>query len=202
MSLTLALKAHWQRTSTCPSVATCLCQFFLICVSSYAQVDALTQHKDSARTGVNSRETVLTLANVNGTQFGMLFKRVLDDQLYTQPLVVTGVHVSGGTRDLVYVKTVNNSVYAFDANDNEASLPVWHVNFGMPANVHSTDFGCSDIDGQMGIIGTPVIDKARGVLYVVALTRAGATTGQLTGFITDCTLWTWLPVRTCRRARL
>jgi outer membrane protein assembly factor BamB len=113
----------------------------------------------------------------------MLFKRTVDDQLYTQPLVVTGVAVSGGTRDLVYVTTVNNSVYAFDANDAEASRPVWHVNFGTPANVHSTDFGCLDMNGQMGIVGTPVIDKARGVLYVVALTQAGAPTGPRTGFI-------------------
>jgi hypothetical protein len=80
----------------------------------------------------------------------MLFKRVVDDQLYTQPLIVTGVEVGGGTRDPLYVTTVNNSVYAFDANDPDASLPVWHVNFGTPANLHSTDFGCLDINGQMG----------------------------------------------------
>lgn len=143
-------------------------------VSASAQVDVWTQHNDNARTGVNARETVLTPGNVNKAQFGMLFKRVLDDQMYTQPLLVTGVTVGGGTHDLVYVTTVNNSVYAFDANDAEAKTPVWHVNFGTPANLHSTNFGCLDINGQMGIIGTPVIDKARGVLYVVALTRAGA----------------------------
>jgi hypothetical protein len=148
-----------------------------------AQVDVLTQHNNNSRTGANLRETVLTPASVNATQFGMLFKRVVDDQLYTQPLVVTGVAVGGGMRDLVYVTTVNNSVYAFDANDAGAPLPVWHVNFGMPADVHSTDFGCLDMNGQMGIVGTPLIDKARGVLYVVALTRAGAQTGPRTGFI-------------------
>ena len=163
-------------------VVTALCAA-ITCVCAHAQVDVLTQHNDNFRTGVNLRETLLTPANVNQTQFGMLFKRVLDDQLYTQPLVVTGVTVGGGTRDIVYVTTVNNSVYAFDANDAEASLPLWHVNFGTPANVHSTDFGCLDINGQMGIIGTPVIDKARGVLYVVALTRAGTTSGPRTGFI-------------------
>jgi hypothetical protein len=163
---------------------------FLIAVSRFAmtglcanaQVDVLTQHNNNGRTGVNLRETVLTPANVNQVKFGMLFKRVLDDQLYTQPLIVTGVSVGGGTRDIVYVTTVNNSVYAFDANDAEASAPLWHVNFGAPANVHSTDFGCLDINGQMGIIGTPVIDKARGVLYVVALTKAGGATGPLVGF--------------------
>jgi outer membrane protein assembly factor BamB len=140
--------------------------------NAVAQVDVLTQHNDNARTGTNLREFVLTPANVNKGQFGMLFKRVVDDQLYTQPLVVTGVQVDGGTHDLVIVTTVNNSVYAFDANDAEATTPIWHVNFGTPANMHSANFGCLDINGQMGIIGTPVIDKARGVVYVVALTRA------------------------------
>ena len=154
----------------------------MLSVGAQTQVDMLTQHNDNARTGVNAHETVLTPANVNSTQFGMLFKRVVDDQIYTQPLIVTGVTAGGGTRDLVYVTTVNNSVYAFDANDAEATLPVWHVNFGTPANLHSASFGCLDINGQMGIIGTPVIDKARGVLYVVALTRAGTLNGPRTGF--------------------
>ena len=161
----------------------CLCFFAITGDGALAQVDVLTQHNNNARTGVALQETSLTTANVNETQFGMLFKRVVDDQLYTQPLIVTGVEVGGGTRDLVYVTTVNNSVYAFDANDSEASAPVWHVNFGMPANVHSADFGCLDINGQMGIIGTPVIDKARGILYVVALTKAGPVTEPGTGFM-------------------
>jgi hypothetical protein len=150
--------------------------------SAGAQVDVLTQHNDNTRTGVNLRETVLTPENVTKARFGMLFKHVVDDQLYTQPLIVTGVEVGGGTHDIVYVTTVNNSVYAFDANDAEAAAPIWHVNFGLPANMHSADFGCLDINGQMGIIGTPVIDKLRGVLYVVALTRAGAVTGPHTGY--------------------
>jgi hypothetical protein len=158
---------------------------FLVAVSAYshAQVDVLTQHNDNARTGANLRETLLTPGNVNKALFGMLFKRVVDDQLYTQPLVATGVEVDGGTRDLVYVTTVNNSVYAFDANDRESASPVWHVNFGTPANLHDADFGCLDINGKMGIIGTPVIDKARGAIYVVALTRAGSLAGPGTGFI-------------------
>jgi hypothetical protein len=155
---------------------------FLAAISAGAQVDVLTQHNDNTRTGVNLHETVLTPENVTKARFGMLFKRVVDDQLYTQPLIVTGVEVGGGTHDVVYVTTVNNSVYAFDANDAAAEGPIWHVNFGTPANMHSTNFGCLDINGQMGIIGTPVIDKVRGVLYVVALTRAGAVTGPHAGF--------------------
>ena len=74
---------------------------------------------------------------------------------------------------LVYVTTVNNSVYAFDANDPYASEPFWHVNFGTPPNVYDGKYGCSDMNGNMGIIGTPVIDAQEGTLYVVAATRVG-----------------------------
>jgi hypothetical protein len=102
----------------------------------------------------------------------MLFKRVVDDQLYTQPLVVTNVRIGGGWHDVVYVTTVNNSVYAFDANDPLATQPFWHVNFGTPASLHDADFGCLDINGNMGIIGTPAIDRANSILYVVALTKS------------------------------
>lgn len=136
-----------------------------------AQVNVLTQHNDSERTGANLNETVLTPSNVNVRQFGMIFKRVVDDQVYSQPLIVTNVAIGGGTHDVAYITTVNNSVYAFDANDPSASKPLWHVNFGTPANVNDWDFGCTDINGDMGIIGTPVIDEHSGTLYVVALTR-------------------------------
>lgn len=151
-----------------------LCASAVSAQTASARVDVLTQHNDNARTGANLHETELTPASVNKKHFGLLFKRGVDDQLYTQPLIVTGVNVSGGMHDIVYVTTVNNSVYAFDANDPDAAAPIWHVNFGTPANVHSAAFGCTDINGQMGIIGTPVIDKGRGVLYVVGLTHAGS----------------------------
>jgi hypothetical protein len=137
----------------------------------HAQVNVLTQHNNRERTGANLNETVLTPMNVNGRQFGMIFKRVVDDQVYSQPLIVTNVNIGGGLHDVVYITTVNNSVYAFDANDPTAERPFWHVNFGTPANVNDWDFGCTDLNGNMGIIGTPVIDGKSGTLYVVALTH-------------------------------
>jgi outer membrane protein assembly factor BamB len=144
----------------------------LLSLPMSAQVDVLMQHNDSARTGANLRETILTPENVNEKQFGMLFKRVVDDQIYTQPLLLSGVRIGGGWHDVVYVTTVNNSVYAFDANDQSATTPLWHINFGTPANVHDADFGCTDINGRMGIIGTPTISADKTTLYVVAVTKA------------------------------
>lgn len=146
---------------------------FLNGIYGIAQVDVLTQHNNLERTGANLYETALTHENVNVKQFGMLFKRVVDDQVYGQPLYVSHVKVGGGFHDVVYVTTVNNSVYAFDANEASASTPIWHVNFGAAPDLHDAKLGCEDINGKMGIIGTPVIDKQSGTLYVVALTRAG-----------------------------
>jgi mono/diheme cytochrome c family protein len=134
----------------------------------------LTQHNNGERTGANLNEVILTPSNVNTRHFGMLFRRVVDDQIYGQPLVVANVKLRGSTHDLVYVTTVNNSVYAFDANDPYASEPLWHVNFGTPPNVYDGKYNCTDMNGNMGIIGTPVIDAQAGTLYVVAATRIGS----------------------------
>ena len=138
-----------------------------------AQTDVLTNHNDDARSGANTHETILTPANVNQQHFGMLFKHVVDDQVYSQPLIATGLKVNGGTHDIVFITTVGNSVYAFDANDATAAKPIWQVNFGTPANLNSADFGCLDMNGNMGIIGTPVINPEKTALYVVALTKSG-----------------------------
>ncbi len=146
-----------------------------LCASGFAAVNVVTQHNNQRRTGANLDETILTPANVNGKQFGMLFRHVVDDQVYGQPLVVTDVRIGGGTHDVVYITTVNNSVYAFDANEGQSSGALWHVNFGVPANVNDGNFGCLDMNGNMGIVGTPVIDVQGEALYVVSLTRVRGT---------------------------
>ena len=92
-------KCCWKHSS-----ASCFVGLFLLVIMmpyAGAQVDVLTQHNDNYRTGANLRETTLTPDNVNQAKFGMLFKRVVDDQLYTQPLVVTSVSDGGRTRDVV-----------------------------------------------------------------------------------------------------
>jgi len=137
-----------------------------------AQVDVLTQHNDNARTGANLNETTLTPSNVNVNQFGMLFERSVDDQIYSQPLVVSNVDIGGVKHNVVYITTVHNSVYAYDADDASRTAPYWHVNFGPPVSGH---FTCHDFSGNYSIVGTPVIDKGANTMYVVDQTGSAFT---------------------------
>jgi len=141
----------------------------------------LTQHNDNSRTGANLTETQLTTNNVNTNQFGLLYSRPVDDQIYTQPLVMTNVNIPGkGRHNLVYVATVNDSVYAFDADDGTVTNAYWTRSFTnlpnivAPRNIDMTG-ACGgayhDFSGNMGIVGTPVIDPAAGTLYLVARTK-------------------------------
>ncbi len=135
----------------------------------YGQVSVLTQHNNHERTGANLRETRLTPARVASGRFGKLFSYRVDGQVYGQPLVAAHVATDGGFHNVVYVTTVHNSVYAFDA-DQYQKRPYWHDQFGPAPGVSDANFGCSDLNGQFGIIGTPVISAARRTLYVVSLT--------------------------------
>lgn len=143
----------------------------------------LTQHNDNSRTGANLNETTLNTSNVNVGQFGKLFVRPVDGQLYAQPLYVPGLAMPGGARNVVFVATMHDSVYAFDADDPAASMPLWHVSLGAAAPITYTvpntttaghDFGppgYADISVEVGVLSTPVIDPNTNTLYVVALTK-------------------------------
>ncbi len=136
-------------------------------------VDMLTQHNDQFRTGANTSETQLTPANVNSTQFGKLFSYAVDGNVFAQPLYVSGLAISGGTHNVLYVATMEDSVYAFDADSNVA---YWHKQFtgGTVTPVPITDITNNNnlnIHGHVGILSTPVIDRASGTIYVVARTK-------------------------------
>ncbi len=139
---------------------------FLLLVAtlpSSAQVSVTTQHNDLNRSGANLSETILTKTNVNVNTFGLKFRLTVDNQVYAQPLVLSGVSIGGGTHNVVYVATTNNSVYAFDA---DTGTQYWHVNLGTP--ISNVNYGrrCLDINGNAGIVGTPVIDTANNTIYV------------------------------------
>ena len=140
-----------------------------------AQVQVLTEHNDTFRSGANTNETRLTWANVKAAKFGKLFSLKVDGNIVGQPLYLTGVHFpNGSTHNVVYVATQHDSVYAFDADKNQA--PLWTVSYINPAagitSVPISAFGCAGTHfNEIGIMSTPVIDAVNGRLYLVAKTE-------------------------------
>lgn len=169
---------------------------FLLASTLSAQVDVLTANYDNNRTNANLSEFVLNKSNVNSAHFGKLYTFSIDGESYAQPLYLRGVNIPGaGTRNVLYVATMHNSVYAFDADAAGSTAPLWKVNFGTPVNPHDFDepadptanppfagIPYTDILNEIGILGTPVIDPDTGALYVVHYTYTGSGSSKAYAF--------------------
>ena len=146
----------------------------LFCFYLSAQVNVVTQHYDAGRTGWYNKETTLNKNNVNTGEFGKLFSRTVDDQLYAQPLVVQQVDIPGiGKKNIVYLASVNNTVYAYDADSANANTPYWQVNLSpagsRPVRQEDLTGACpGNFLSNIGIVGTPVIDTLTNTMYLVA----------------------------------
>lgn len=132
-----------------------------------------TGQYNNGRTSSNTNETILNTSNVTSSQFGKLFSWAVDDQVFAQPLYVPGVTIGGKTTNVVYVATMNNSVYAFDA-ENPGAGWLWHVNLGTNVTRSNvpTNAACptTNTTSELGILSTPVIDPSSHTMYVVAAT--------------------------------
>ncbi len=155
----------------------------LICISSFAQQNVLTQHNDLNRSGWNRNETRLNHNLLRSGKFGCVGTLAVDDEIYAQLLVAENVTIGKFTGSVLIAATVNNSVYAFDAKYSYKAIPLWQVNlspagqrapniFDLQDNVYGAPCGGNyrDFSGRMGIVGTPVIDTATGTIYVATKT--------------------------------
>ena len=144
----------------------------------YAQVSVVTAQNDNARTSANLSESTLTTSNVNVNQFGKIFSRSVDGFIYAQPLYVPNLSIAGGVHNVVFVATMNDTVYAFDADNPSTSTPLWQTSLGTPVPATATYLPNDQTGGlaaQSGILSTPVIDPSSGTLYAVALVLQGQT---------------------------
>ncbi|MBI1227006.1 MAG: T9SS type A sorting domain-containing protein [Bacteroidetes bacterium] len=148
-----------------------------------AQVSVLTQHNNTYRTGWNDRETVLNHSNVLPGKFGLMGTLAVDDQVYAQPLVALDVTIGSFTGSVLYVGTVNNTLYAFNADDVTSPAPLWQTNlnpagqrapdiFDLEDNEHGKPCGGNyrDFSGKLGLVGSPVIDSISKTIYVATKT--------------------------------
>ncbi len=135
--------------------------------------NVLTYHNDNARTGANLRETVLTPANVNSADFGRINFFPVDGKVDAQPLYVSALGINGTTRNMLYVATEHDSVYAFNA---DSGAVLWRVSLLGAGETPSDDRGCSQVTPEIGVTATPVIDPAagpHGTLFVAAMSKDG-----------------------------
>jgi hypothetical protein len=134
-----------------------------------------TYHNDTARTGQNLTETILTPSNVNSSSFGKLFVINVDGRVDAQPLYLAQLSIPNqGTHNVLYVSTEHGSVYGFDA---DGGTLLWHSSMLAAGETTSDDHGCGQITPEIGVTSTPVIDpKAgpHGTIYVVAMSKDGS----------------------------
>jgi hypothetical protein len=134
-----------------------------------------TYHNNAQRTGWNPAENTLTPASVTPATFGHIKTVALDDQVDTQPLVVTNQPIQGmGKHSVVYVTTENSTVYAVDSWTGDI-LKQRNLGAAVPLPL-----GCPNNGPRVGINGTATIDVRAQTLYVIAYTLVhGAPSHQL-----------------------
>jgi hypothetical protein len=140
-----------------------------------ASTDFVTYKNDISRTGLNPAETTLTPANVNSTSFGLLRFLSTDGKVDAQPLYLSALSVQGGTHNVVFVATENDTVYAFDA---DSGAVLWQVSLLGSGEAPSDPVSCDQTTPTIGVTATPVIDRAagaHGTLFVVAMSKTTAT---------------------------
>ena len=90
-------------------------------------MNVLNVNYDTHQTGANLQETSLS-PQTNWNTFGRIGTYPVDGQVYAQPLYVNGVAIGGATYNVVFVATMHNSVFAFDADAPQSGTPLWQVN--------------------------------------------------------------------------
>lgn len=145
-----------------------LCTGMLVCAfTAHGAADVLERSYNRFRTGVHANETVLTPANVRSSanQFHKRFVMKVDGKIEGSPLYAAAASIAGGTHNVLYVATMHNTVYAFDADTGEQLSARWLGAPVMHQDLHALK--PHTIHDEWGIASTPVIDRATGTLYVV-----------------------------------
>jgi outer membrane protein assembly factor BamB len=129
----------------------------------------LTWGGDAERSGWNRGETALTKQTVG--RLGLKWKTQIDKEvsieiesgnaMLTTPLIAQGVKTPQGVRTVVYTFSAGNTLAAIDA---ATGAILWRRVFDNTVEARSAaNWICTNVS-----TATPVIDKAKGTLYLIA----------------------------------
>lgn len=95
--------------------------------------------------------------------------------VYAQPLYVPNLNIAGGTHNVLFIETMNDQLYALDADSN---TQFWHLDLtnigaGITAVPIADIVGVNSLNivGNVGIESTPQIDLSTNTLYFVARSK-------------------------------
>src|SRR5882762_10171141 len=147
---------------------------------SSAQINVTNERYDQSRLGANLNETQLNISNVNVNTFGKLWSYQVSGSVHAQPLYVQNVTIPGkGVHNALYVVTMNDVVYAFDA-DSSSNTPLLSLDLttqvagSTPVPITDLVSPNLNIVGNVGIESTPYIDLSTNTMYLVARTKEPA----------------------------
>ena len=116
----------------------------------------------------------LSPANVNQATFGKLGEFAVDGLVDAQPLLLSGLAVPGkGNKNVLYAVTEHDSIYAFDVDSigfTGASV-LWQATALLSGETTSDNRGCGQVTPEIGITSTPVIDRSRNAIYLIAMSK-------------------------------
>jgi hypothetical protein len=141
------------------------------------KTEVLTRSYNKARTGANTAETELTPAAVGSAGLRKLFSMLITDDTRgaeAQPLIVPDLAMPDGkVHDVVFLYSMANTVWAFDANDG-SQLWANPVSLGKPI-LNNKGIDVWLINDHWGILSTPAIDRETETMYVVAYSSPDGT---------------------------
>ena len=136
-----------------------------------ARTPVLTRSYDNRRTGANTTENTFKPDQVAAHGLRNLYTLTLgtdNPRIEAQPLYVPEVAMSDGqVHNVLYVFSMSNNVWAFDANTGHAIWPQ-PVNLGPPFLPQPGDAATDNgINMSLGFVSTPVVDLDAGLIYAV-----------------------------------
>jgi hypothetical protein len=117
--------------------------------------EILTQRYDNGRTGANLNERVLSPDKVR--DLSLIGSWSVEAEIYAQVLVAAGVEIAGTKHAVAIVATMNNTLYAFDADAVPADAFLWHQ--GLRGELGLPAFCARNIGGPNGILSTHLMRR-------------------------------------------